>query len=54
VQIVTGNKKKGKKNIFPDSSRNYNIEIKKGMKILQRNCRLIYKHNSSYKKVGKC
>jgi len=28
---------RGRENIFPDSSRNYNIEIKKGMKILQRN-----------------
>jgi hypothetical protein len=29
----------GKENIFPDSSGNYNTEIKKGMKILQRNWR---------------
>jgi len=29
--------RKGKENIFPDSSRNYNTQIKKGIKMLQRN-----------------
>jgi hypothetical protein len=45
----------GKENIIPDSSRNYNIEIKKGMKIvqLQQNWRETYRHNFSYKKIGK-
>jgi hypothetical protein len=35
VQILTENNR-GKENIIPDSRRNYNIQIKKGMKILQR------------------
>jgi hypothetical protein len=34
---MTENNTKERKNAFPDNSRNYNIEIKKGMKILQRN-----------------
>jgi hypothetical protein len=38
---------------FPDNSRNYNIEIKKGINILQKNWRRIYRHNFSYKKSEK-
>ena len=32
MQILTGKKQTEKQNIFPDSSRNYNTEIEKGMK----------------------
>jgi hypothetical protein len=53
VQIATENKT-GKENIFPDSSRNYNTEIKKGMKILQRNWRGIQIHILRHKEVGRC
>jgi hypothetical protein len=38
-------KQRGNENIFPASSRNYNIEIKKGMKILERNWRGLYRLN---------
>jgi hypothetical protein len=46
----------GKENIISESSGNYNIEIRQGIKILKRNWIGIYRHNFSYKrkKVGRC
>jgi hypothetical protein len=37
--------RKGKENIFPDSSRNYNTQIKKGIKMLQRKWKGTYNHS---------
>jgi len=52
VQILTENNRE-KKNIIPDSSRNYNIVIKKEMKI-NRGTREEFTDTISAKKVGRC
>jgi hypothetical protein len=42
-------KQTGKENIFPDHSGIYNVDIKKGMIILKRKGRRIYRNNFRYK-----